>query len=78
MPYGGVEGAVRPAEVKGPIEGRAAEVLTPEALALVAELHHRLNARRLELLQARLDRQVHALGGELLFRLAVHTLGLEP
>ena len=64
MPYGGVDSAVRPAEVTGPIEGRAAEVLTPEALALVAELHHRLNARRLELLQARLDRQALFDAGE--------------
>ncbi len=64
MAFGGVDSAVRPAEVIGPIEGRAAEVLTPEALALVAVLHHRLNARRLELLEARQARQARFDAGE--------------
>ena len=64
MPYGGVDSPVRPAEVTGPIEGRAAEVLTPEALALVAELHRALNPRRLELLAARLSRQARFDAGE--------------
>jgi len=48
----------RPAvELKGPVEGRAAEVLTPEALAFLAELHRRFNDRRLELLALREERQ---------------------
>ena len=64
MPYGGVDSPVRPAEVTGPIVGRAAEVLTPEALTLVAELHRALNSRRLELLAARLARQARFDAGE--------------
>ena len=43
--------------VRGPIEGRFAEILTPEALAFVAALHRRFEARRVELLQARKARQ---------------------
>src|ERR1700753_407409 len=42
------------------IRGSAArldEILSPAALAFVGELHRRFNARRLELLQARADRQ---------------------
>ena len=46
----------RPAEVAGPVEGRAAELLTPEALAFLAELHRTFDARRLELLAARRTR----------------------
>ena len=34
-----------------------AEILSPEALALVADLHRRFNGRRLELLEARIARQ---------------------
>ena len=40
----------RSAQVTEPVEGRAAEVLTPEALAFLAELHRTFDARRLELL----------------------------
>jgi malate synthase A len=40
-----------------PTEGRDAEVLTPEALAFLAELHRRFNDRRLELLALREERQ---------------------
>ncbi|MDP3174899.1 MAG: malate synthase A [Phenylobacterium sp.] len=40
-----------------PITGRGAEVLTPEALTFVGELHRRFDARRLELLAARVRRQ---------------------
>ena len=53
-----------PAEVLGPIEGRAAEVLTPRALLLIAALHRRFNARRLELLAARQARQARFDAGE--------------
>jgi malate synthase len=45
------------AEIHGPVTGRAAEVLTPEALAFLGELHTRFNARRLELLARRQARQ---------------------
>jgi malate synthase len=54
----------RPAEVTAPVQGRAAEVLTPEALAFLAELHRRFNARRLELLAARQARQARWDAGE--------------
>ncbi len=54
----------RPAEVSAPIEGRAAEVLTPDALAFLAELHRKFNARRLELLAARQTRQKRWDAGE--------------
>src|SRR5580704_16173057 len=52
------------AEVTVPIEGRAAEVLTPEALAFLAELHRKFGARRLELLAARQTRQTRWDAGE--------------
>ncbi|HKD54025.1 MAG TPA: malate synthase A, partial [Steroidobacteraceae bacterium] len=44
-------------EILGPPIARAAEVLTPLALQLLASLHRRFNARRLELLEARAQRQ---------------------
>ena len=44
-------------EVKGSTDGRFAEILTPEALEFIAELHRRFNPRRLELLAARAERQ---------------------
>jgi malate synthase len=53
-----VDLATRPAvQLTQPIEGRDAEVLTPEALAFLAELHRRFNDRRLELLALREERQ---------------------
>jgi malate synthase len=54
----------RPAEVTAPIEGRAAEILTPDALAFLAELHRKFDARRLELLAARVARQKRFDAGE--------------
>jgi malate synthase len=45
-------------------QGRAAEVLTPEALAFLAELHRAFDARRLELLAARQVRQKRFDAGE--------------
>src|SRR6202789_673985 len=54
----------RPAEVTAPIEGRAAEVLTPDALAFLAELHRKFDARRLELLARRTARQARFDAGE--------------
>jgi len=53
-----------PAKVGPPIEGRAAEVLTPEALAFLAELHRRFDGRRRELLAARQTRQARFDAGE--------------
>ncbi|HEX8067614.1 MAG TPA: malate synthase A [Thermoleophilaceae bacterium] len=43
-------------EVRGPVEGRFAEVLTDEALELVADLHRSFDARRRELVAARAGR----------------------
>lgn len=51
--------------VTGPIDGRAADVLTPEALAFVADLHRRFEPRRRELLAARQARQARFDAGEL-------------
>ncbi len=44
-------------EILGPRIERSDEVLTPLALQLLASLHRRFNARRLELLAARAERQ---------------------
>jgi malate synthase len=52
-------------QVIGPVEGRAAEVLTPEALAFVADLHRRFDARRRQVLEARQARQARFDAGEL-------------
>src|SRR5579862_2620388 len=51
--------------VRGPLEPRFAEILTAEALAFVAALHCRFDARRAELLQARTARQARISAGEL-------------
>src|SRR5215472_7381655 len=52
-------------EVLGPKVARAQEVLTPLALQLLSSLHRRFNARRLELLRARAERQVELDDGAL-------------
>ena len=52
-------------EVLGPTVPRSAEALTPLALQLLASLHRRFDARRLELLAARARRQEELDGGEL-------------
>ncbi len=44
-------------EIVGPVSPQVEEVLTPEALAFVAELHRAFNPRRQELLAARKERQ---------------------
>ncbi|HYG56945.1 MAG TPA: malate synthase A, partial [Symbiobacteriaceae bacterium] len=44
-------------EIRGTLAGRFGEVLTPEAVAFVADLHRRFNPRREELLHDRLRRQ---------------------
>jgi len=52
-------------EVKGPVEGRADEILTPGALAFVARLQREFGGRRRELLEARQDRQRRIDAGEM-------------
>ena len=66
MPLDSVTPAIdAPARVLGPVEGRAGEVLTAQALAFVADLHRRFDARRRELLKAREARQARFDAGEL-------------
>ncbi|HWW26576.1 MAG TPA: malate synthase A [Caulobacter sp.] len=52
-------------QINGPVEGRAVEVLTPEALAFVAGLHRQFDTRRRALLAARVARQARFDAGEL-------------
>ena len=52
-------------EILGPVEGRAAEVLSEDALAFVGELHRRFDRRRRELLGLRAERQARLDAGEL-------------
>ena len=52
-------------QITGAFRKEYAEILTPEALAFIEELHIRFNPRRLELLQKRRDRQAKIDGGEL-------------
>ncbi|HEX7760520.1 MAG TPA: malate synthase A [Caulobacteraceae bacterium] len=53
-----------PAEAPGRVRGRAAEILTPEALAFLAQLHRRFDPRRRQLLAARIERQKRFDAGE--------------
>ena len=64
MAHGALEKPAAAAEVTGRAPPRGEEVLTPEALALVAELHRRFNPRRLELLALRAERQIQFDAGE--------------
>jgi malate synthase len=52
-------------EVRAPVEGRAAEVLAPEALAFVAALQREFGAERRRLLDARVQRQAELDAGAL-------------
>ena len=52
-------------EVRGPVEGRAAEILTPEALAFIAGLQRRFGAERERLLARRVGRQAELDAGAL-------------
>jgi malate synthase len=52
-------------DVRGPVEGRQVEILTPEALAFVAGLQRQFGQRRAALLRARADRQERIEAGEL-------------
>ena len=58
-------GTVTGVEIRGPVEGRASEILSDDALAFVAELHRRFDGRRRELLAARAARQARLDAGEL-------------
>jgi malate synthase len=51
-------------QITGSVEGRAREILTPEALEFLAGLHRRFDARRRELLAARAARQARFDAGE--------------
>lgn len=51
--------------VLGPMPEPFADILTPEALEFLGKLHERFNARRLELLSARTERQRRLDAGEL-------------
>src|SRR5487761_1631238 len=51
-------------KLKGPVTGRAAEVLTDDALEFVASLQREFGARRLELLRDRDERQARLDAGE--------------
>ena len=44
-------------ELRGPITSEFSEILTPEALDLVAKLQRRFNGRRLKCLERRRERQ---------------------
>src|SRR5690349_12967457 len=50
--------------VKGAVEGRAREVLTPEALAFIGKLQREFAGRREELLRLRVERQRRLDAGE--------------
>ncbi len=56
-----VESAI---EVKAPAVEGVSEVLTPDALTFLAELHQRFDSRRRELLQARVEREARFVAGE--------------
>jgi malate synthase len=56
--------STEPLELKGPVSGRAAEVLTREALEFVAALQREFGSRRLELLRLRDERQARLDAGE--------------
>jgi malate synthase len=51
--------------IHAPIPAGCEEILTPDALALVAELHRRFDGRRKQLLEARVIRQKEIDGGKL-------------
>src|ERR1700759_4859363 len=59
VPMPGTEGV----EITGPAGDRYDEILTPEALGLVAALHRELGARRAELLAARERREADRIAG---------------
>ncbi len=60
-----ITGTSSAVELRGPVEGRAGEVLTPDALAFVAALQRRFGAERERLLVARAERQAELDAGAL-------------
>src|SRR6476661_5712031 len=56
--------SVEKLKLKGPVTGRATEVLTNEALEFVASLQREFGERRLELLRLRDERQARLDAGE--------------
>jgi malate synthase len=60
-----ITGTSSPAEVRAPVEGRGAEILTPEALAFVAALQREFRTERERLLETRVERQAELDAGEL-------------
>ena len=57
-------GATHGVEITGPLNERFDEILTEDALALVAELHRTFESRRQELLAARTAREAQIAAGE--------------
>ena len=57
-------------QIRGSVEGRAGEILSPEALELVARLQREFNGTRVELLDQRHRRQTALDAGESLDFLA--------
>jgi malate synthase len=57
--------AVEGVEIRGPVEGRARDILAPEALQFVASLQREFGPTRAELLRARAERQARIDAGEL-------------
>jgi malate synthase len=55
---------MRGVEITGPVEGRAREILSPDAVAFVATLHRAFNTRREHLLARRNERQAELDVGE--------------
>jgi malate synthase len=60
-----ITGTSSPAEVRAPVEGRDAEILTPDALAFVAALQREFGTERDRLLAARVERQAELDAGAL-------------
>jgi len=60
-----ITGTNSAADVRAPAEGRAADVLTPEALAFVAALQREFGPERRCLLDARIERQAELDAGAL-------------
>jgi malate synthase len=57
--------AVEGVEIRGPVEGRARDILVPEALQFVASLQREFGSTRDDLLRKRADRQERLDAGEL-------------
>jgi malate synthase len=55
---------MRGVRITGPVEGRARDILSPDAVAFVATLHRAFNVRREELLAGRHERQAELDAGE--------------